>query len=115
MIPPLWQVYLRFLVACFYVSFRSGGDRIESYHAVYLTKRTARELAKKIGEKQNILVERISRVLHCHRNGFRILVDDDVVRELPEGQDMVAEFSDICNLAALAGSALPRLDLLLTY
>ncbi|KAF7593212.1 hypothetical protein BBP40_011842 [Aspergillus hancockii] len=104
-----------FLVACFYVSFRSDEEQNGSYYAVYLTERTARELAKKICEKQNILLERICRVLHCHRNGLRILVDDDVVRELPEGQDMVAEFLDIRNLARLASTPLPYLDLLLTY
>lgn len=34
------------------------------------------------------------RVLLVKENGLRIMVDDDVVRELPDGQDMVAEISE---------------------
>lgn len=32
--------------------------------------------------------------MYVKENGMRILVDDNVVRELPEGQDMVADFSE---------------------
>jgi len=35
------------------------------------------------------------RALCVHNNGLNVVVDDDVVRELPEGQDMVVEFSDL--------------------
>lgn len=48
---------------------------------------------KKISEKQEIDPERIVRVLRINRNGLKVMVDDDMVRELPEGQDMVAELS----------------------
>jgi hypothetical protein len=48
----------------------------------------------KISEKQKIDPERIARILLVKQNGLKIIVDDDVVRELPDGQDMVAEFSD---------------------
>ena len=46
---------------------------------------------KKISEKQDIDPKRIVRILHVNQAGLRIMVDDDVVRELPEGQDMVAD------------------------
>lgn len=46
---------------------------------------------RKISEKHHIDPERIVRILHVNQNGMRIMVDDDVVRELPEGQDMVAD------------------------
>lgn len=44
--------------------------------------------------KQRIDPQRIIRVLLVKENGLRIMVDDDVVRELPDGQDMVAEISE---------------------
>jgi hypothetical protein len=48
----------------------------------------------KISEKHKIDPERIVRVLRINRAGLKIMVDDDIVRELPDGQDMVAEFSE---------------------
>jgi hypothetical protein len=33
----------------------------------------------------------IARVFHMKRNGMKIIVDDDVVKALPEGQDMIVE------------------------
>jgi hypothetical protein len=49
---------------------------------------------KKISEKNKIDPDRIVRVLRVKDNGLKIMVDDDVVRELPDGLDMVAEFSE---------------------
>lgn len=37
------------------------------------------------------------RVLHIKRDGLKIMVDDDVVRELPDGQDMDVEVSEADN------------------
>lgn len=48
----------------------------------------------KISEKHNIDPDRIVRILRINNNRLKIMVDDDVVRELPEGQDMVAEFTE---------------------
>lgn len=59
---------------------------------------------------------RIARILHVNQNGLQIIVDDDVVRELPEGQDMVV---DICETltpeASDAGSPGSPMDIKLTY
>jgi hypothetical protein len=49
---------------------------------------------EKISMKQKIDPQRIVRVLHVKENGLKIMVDDDVVRELPDGQDMVVEISE---------------------
>jgi hypothetical protein len=48
----------------------------------------------KISEKNKIDPERIVRILRINENGLKVMVDDDVVRELPEGQDMVAEIAE---------------------
>ncbi|KAJ5676730.1 uncharacterized protein N7477_002363 [Penicillium maclennaniae] len=83
-------------VACFYVRFtRNGNDVSDYYHALYLTERTVRDLLDKISMKQQIDPLRVVRVLHMKQNGLRIIVDDEVVREFPEGQDMIVELSEV--------------------
>ncbi|KAL5333855.1 CP2 transcription factor-domain-containing protein [Aspergillus crustosus] len=82
-------------IACFYVRFPKNDQHQDDYYrAVYLTERTTRDLMEKISVKQRIDPQRIMRVLLVKENGLRIMVDDDVVRELPDGQDMVAEISE---------------------
>ncbi|KAL4946147.1 hypothetical protein BDV06DRAFT_160595 [Aspergillus oleicola] len=82
-------------IACFYVRFPKNEQHQDDYYrAVYLTERTVRDLMEKISMKQRIDPQRIMRVLLVKENGLRIMVDDDVVRELPDGQDMVAEISE---------------------
>jgi hypothetical protein len=48
---------------------------------------------KQISRKQQIDPVRIVSVKHVNEKGMQIMVDDDVVRELPEGQDMVVDIS----------------------
>ncbi|KAJ5155612.1 hypothetical protein N7492_008415 [Penicillium capsulatum] len=79
-------------IACFYVRFSGNEQHPQDYYrAIYLTERSVRDLMKKISEKHRIDPKRIVRVLHVNEKGLRIMVDDDVVRELPEGQDMIAD------------------------
>ena len=65
------------------------------YRAVYLSQRTVRDLVAGIADKFNMDPDRISRVTHVNAKGLQIIVDEDVVRELQEGQDMVVEFTPI--------------------
>jgi hypothetical protein len=58
-------------------------------------KREARELTSSIAMKFNFEPTRILQMINVNQNGLSIKVDDDVVRELPEGQDMILEFSRI--------------------
>ncbi|KAI9833870.1 MAG: hypothetical protein M1826_006393 [Phylliscum demangeonii] len=95
-------------VACFYIlpTDPGGGRRPERYYrAVYLMQRTAEHLVRGIAAKLHVEPRRIQRVVHRRRNGLTVLVDDDVVRELAEGQDMLVEASDLHAAAAPA----PRL------
>lgn len=84
-------------IACFYIRFpdKQNGDY---YRAVYLTERTVRDLMTKISEKYKIDPDRIVRILRVSREGLKIMVDDDVVQQLPEGQDMVAEITETSKL-----------------
>lgn len=54
-----------------------------------------KDLIAGISEKFNINPDRISRVTHVNAKGLQIIVDEDVVRELREGQDMVVEFTPV--------------------
>ncbi|KAJ5799645.1 transcriptional regulator family: Grainyhead/CP2 [Penicillium psychrosexuale] len=82
-------------IACFYVRFTGNVTRSEDYYrAIYLTERTVRNLVKQITEKYHIDPMRISNIMHAHEKGLRVMVDDDVVRQLPEGQDMIVDISE---------------------
>ena len=59
---------------------------------------------EKISAKQNIDPRSIARVFHMNRNGLSIIVDDDIVRELPEGQDMEVEISEALGVNGNVGS-----------
>ena len=80
-------------VACFYV--RSKQSDKEYYRAVYLMQRSVRDLVNSISAKFEVEPGRVTRVTHINARGLRIIVDEDVLRELPEGQDMVVEFTQL--------------------
>lgn len=71
---------------------------------------------QKISEKHHIDPSRIVRILHVNQNGRRIVVDDDVVRELPEGQDMIVDIGETFTPEASdAGSPDSPMEIKLTY
>jgi len=78
-------------VACFYVRQKDAVK--EYYRAVYLMHRTVQDLISSISDKFSIDPLRVTQVTHVNSRGLHIIVDEDVVRELPEGQDMVVEFA----------------------
>jgi len=78
-------------VACFYVREDNGPKQY--YRAVYLLSRTVKDLVNGIADKFDIDANRVTRVTHVNARGLHIIIDEDVVRELPEGQDMVVEFA----------------------
>lgn len=105
-----------FLVACFYVRFSGNEQHPEDYYrAIYLTERSVRDLMKKISEKHRIDPQRIVRILHVNENGLRIMVDDDVVRELPEGQDMIVDIYETPNMRSEGGTPGSPVEIKLTY
>ncbi|KNG84894.1 CP2 transcription factor [Aspergillus nomiae NRRL 13137] len=83
------------LVACFYVQIQKNSRPSAYYHALYLSQRTVRELALQLAKHARIDPRGIARVVHVKRMGLSIMVDDDVVQHLPEGQDLIASFVEI--------------------
>ncbi|KAK7428725.1 hypothetical protein QQZ08_004821 [Neonectria magnoliae] len=84
-------------VACFYIRRRSQEDtEPREYHrAVYLMQRTLKELNKQIAAKWGLTPSQISQTIHTTHNGLEVEIDDDVVRELKEGQDMTLQFQEL--------------------
>ena len=83
-------------VACFYVLIKiankQSGD--DFYRAVYLMQRTVSDLISSIASKCDVDPARINRCLRVNSKSLKILVDAELVREIPEGQDMVVEFHE---------------------
>ena len=65
----------------------------EYYRAIYLMQRTVKGLINSISTKFQIDPYRVTQVTHINSRGLHIIVDEDVIRELPEGQDMIVEFT----------------------
>lgn len=85
------------LVACFYVQPRVVGKKLEDnyYRAVYLMQRTLKDFVNGIATKCNIAPTQVLRTVRVNKESLQILMDDEEIRELPEGQDMIAEFHGV--------------------
>jgi len=79
--------------ACFYVLRRdpSGTEKSEYYRAIYLTQRTLKDFIEATAVKWNLDLPKIHRVIHVLERGIQVDMDDDVIRELAEGRDLVME------------------------
>jgi hypothetical protein len=87
-------------VACFYVLFRDPHqpEKHEYYRAIYLMQRTLKDFTYSIAQKYNLEPTKIMRTLHVlGERGLQVEMDDDVIRELAEGQDLVLEIAEIRN------------------
>ena len=85
-------------VACFYIIRQDKSDpqaKQEYYRAVYVMERTLKDLNQKIAAKWGIDATKIDRTLHAIHDGLEVEIDDDVVRELKEGQDMKLEIQKV--------------------
>lgn len=84
-------------VACFYVSRRDPArpGAHELHRAVYLMQRTMREFVARIAHKWNFDANKVSRTIHVLPRGIEVEMDDEVIRELPEGQDMTLEIAEL--------------------
>ena len=63
-------------------------------------QRTLKDFQNAIAAKWNIEPTRILKTLHVLDRGLQVEIDDDVIRELSEGQDMIMEISEVQNSEA---------------
>lgn len=86
-------------VACFYVARRTAtmsAEPVELHRAVYLMQRTLGEFVARLGAKWGFDARRVVRTVHVVASrGLEVEMDDDVVRELPEGLDMTLEIVEV--------------------
>lgn len=80
-------------VACFYirpVGFRHISQD-DHYRAVYLSERTASELTLRLAQAVSVDPGKVGQTTWSTVKGLTVLVDDDVVANMVEGQDMQVE------------------------
>ena len=84
-------------MACFYILPRLAGQQPtnQCYRAVYLMQRTVCDLVRSIADKLDLQANMIQRALYVNPKGLHIMIDDDVVRQLSEGQDMSLELTEL--------------------
>ncbi|KAI1911234.1 hypothetical protein LOZ53_000733 [Ophidiomyces ophidiicola] len=83
---------------CFYVRPRQNmsPQAEDYYHAVYLAERTGTALVQAVVKKCRFDSARVVRAFVVqNNNGMNVMLDDDVVRELPEGKTMTVEFAEM--------------------
>lgn len=84
-------------VACFYILRRNqdAAGKPDYHRAIYLMKRSIKELNDKIAAKWGLDPTKILRTVHSIQNSLVVEMDDDVVQELREGQDMILEIEEV--------------------
>ncbi|EXV06286.1 CP2 transcription factor [Metarhizium robertsii] len=84
-------------VACFYVQYRDKSEQGKPtyYRAIYLSKRTVEEFNGRISSKWGLEPAKVLRSLRVIQGGLEVEMDDDVIRELREGQDMRLEIEEV--------------------
>ncbi|KAJ5995445.1 hypothetical protein N7481_002422 [Penicillium waksmanii] len=94
--------------ACFFI--RANNEPNDVFRAIYLPERTAEELKKKICEKYHIDQSKIEHLLRIVNDDLKIIIDDDLVGQLPVGQTMIV---DICETTSVVdgGSCLKEIRL----
>jgi hypothetical protein len=71
---------------------------------------------KQISETHHFDLSRVSNVVHVNNKGLRIMVDDNLVRHLPEGQDMVVDITETLGSGGnTPGMIGPAIDISLTF
>jgi len=58
-------------------------------------QRTLKDLVNGVATKSQIEPTKVLRTVRVNKAGINIFMDDDMVVELPEGQDMIADFSEM--------------------
>lgn len=83
-------------IACFYVRPRFTGQPSPDhfYRALYLYQRTLKDFERAVAIKFSVEPTSILRTVRVV-NGRSVLFDDDCIVELPEAQDLTAEFTRI--------------------
>lgn len=58
-------------------------------------QRSVKDFVNAAATKCGLEPTHVVRIIRVNRKGLNVLVDDEAVREMPEGQDMTAEFVQV--------------------
>ncbi|KAJ5936531.1 hypothetical protein N7466_002981 [Penicillium verhagenii] len=89
-------------VACFHVR-RLENELHEYYRAIYLSERKIQELARKIFDKYQIKAMDSVNLFHIDQKGLKIMVDDEFVQQMTEGQQMTIDVHQSTDQGDCAG------------
>ncbi|KAK3942060.1 Grainyhead-like protein 2 [Diplogelasinospora grovesii] len=86
-------------VACFYIARRdkASDSSHELHRAIYLMQQTLQEFVARVAAKWGFEASKVVRTVHVLPRGLEVELDDDVIQELPEGQDMMLEITEVGN------------------
>lgn len=95
-------------VACFYIRLICSKSVAQSdrYTPIYLFERTARELVRRIAAIVAVDPAKVQRTVWCSAKHLDIIVDDDVVLNISEGQDMQVAITEVSSSSSSASSSL---------
>lgn len=94
-----------FAAACFVIKPFLDGQRCfedDSYRATYLISRDVADFVVAIAEKCGLNPVSIHDVQRVNERGVRIKVEDEMIRHISEGQDMIAEFETVDDKTSLS-------------
>ena len=58
-------------------------------------QRTLKDLVNNVASKSGVEPTKVLRTIRVNKAGLNILMDDETVIDLPEGQDMIADFIEM--------------------
>ncbi|KAK3385084.1 CP2 transcription factor-domain-containing protein [Podospora didyma] len=84
-------------IACLYVARRDPSEPSAGviHRAIYLMQRSLQDFVTRVASKFDLDATKIVRTVHILPRGLEVEIDDDVIRELPEGQDMTFEIAQV--------------------
>ncbi|KAI0487135.1 CP2 transcription factor-domain-containing protein [Xylaria cf. heliscus] len=84
-------------IACFFIARKESitTEERKLYRAVYLTERSVFDFISRTAAKWNLDSTTITRAVRVLENGLEVEMDDEVIRELPESQDMILEVIEV--------------------
>jgi hypothetical protein len=95
---------------CVYILpiFPDQSEKISYYRAVYLKNRSASCLSNSIAFKCGVDSSTIYRTVYINPRGLTVLLDDDLVSEMNEGQDMKVQLREIIDDLSSSISTTPQ-------
>ncbi|KKY15361.1 putative cp2 transcription factor [Phaeomoniella chlamydospora] len=101
-------------VACFYIALRqpNSAQSGDLYRAIYLMQRSVKDLINGICGKLSVDPTRVTSLVRVTPKSIKIVIDEDVMSEVPEGQDMFVELHDAPENMAVKHESLQQLGIL---